>query len=389
MKKVFIFQEVLPDFRIPLFNRLGKVVNLTVFFSKPTEVRNRKPGDLTKVNSFKAIKVKNIQLGKGLITFHPAMIRALLDEKPCIVILEARLGFLTTLLTVATTFLLNRNLKIVWWLSGYRPPQMKVVKEIKEIMWKKLYNQADAFICYGNPTREYLGRLGFKNNIFIAYNSLDTDDIKSTKERLLSQRAQWQKRKIALRKGCGIQILYVGRIERRKNMPILLHSIRQIKDPGNVFGVRLICIGGGKELNHIKRMAKSLEICDIVEFTGPIYNQNRLAEYFLSSDIFVLPGTGGLAINQAIAYGLPVILTAADGTERDMVIDGKNGLYFNENNIDDLTSKINILASNKHIRISMSKHSIAINEEVSNINRMVEGFVVAIKSLTGKNSSAQ
>ena len=45
------------------------------------------------------------------------------------------------------------------------------------------------------------------------------------------------------------------------------------------------------------------------------------------SNIFVLPGTGGLAINEAMAYGLPVICSEADGTEKDLVIKVERGQY--------------------------------------------------------------
>ncbi len=54
------------------------------------------------------------------------------------------------------------------------------------------------------------------------------------------------------------------------------------------------------------------------EFPGGIHDE-ALAPWFRKADLFVLPGTGGLALQQAMAYGLPVIAGVADGTQADLV----------------------------------------------------------------------
>jgi glycosyltransferase involved in cell wall biosynthesis len=60
-------------------------------------------------------------------------------------------------------------------------------------------------------------------------------------------------------------------------------------------------------------------------------SDEEIPAYFLNADVFLMPGTGGLAINEAMAYGLPVISTIADGTIIDLLYEGKNGYYLNEN----------------------------------------------------------
>ena len=44
-----------------------------------------------------------------------------------------------------------------------------------------------------------------------------------------------------------------------------------------------------------------------------------LAQRFREADLFVLPGTGGLAVQQAMSYALPVLVAEADGTQADLV----------------------------------------------------------------------
>jgi len=58
-----------------------------------------------------------------------------------------------------------------------------------------------------------------------------------------------------------------------------------------------------------------------------------------ASSVYVLAGMGGLSINDAMAYGLPVICSVCDGTERDLVTHHGNGLFFRENNVVDLSVK--------------------------------------------------
>ncbi len=61
------------------------------------------------------------------------------------------------------------------------------------------------------------------------------------------------------------------------------------------------------------------------EFSGARYG-DELAAAFARADLFVLPGTGGLAVQQAMSFGLPVIVAEGDGTQDDLVRPG-NGWH--------------------------------------------------------------
>ena len=57
----------------------------------------------------------------------------------------------------------------------------------------------------------------------------------------------------------------------------------------------------------------------------------ELEPYFAEADLFVLPGTGGLAVQEAMAHGLPVIVAKGDGTQDDLVRDGNGWQIAPEN----------------------------------------------------------
>ena len=60
-----------------------------------------------------------------------------------------------------------------------------------------------------------------------------------------------------------------------------------------------------------------------ITLTGKVID--GVSAYFLLGDIFVLPHFGGLSISEAMAHGLPVIATVADGCELDLIEPGGNG----------------------------------------------------------------
>ena len=80
-------------------------------------------------------------------------------------------------------------------------------------------------------------------------------------------------------------------------------------------------MGDGPERNHWKALAQ--KVYPAAEFPGARHGA-ELAAYFSAADLFVLPGTGGLAVQEAMSYGLPVIMGQGDGTN-DQLVRTENG----------------------------------------------------------------
>ena len=116
----------------------------------------------------------------------------------------------------------------------------------------------------------------------------------------------------------------------------------------------------------------------LLEFPGWKHGP-ELEEYFLRADLFVLPGTGGLAVQEAMAYGLPVIVAEGDGTQEDLVKSG-NGWLIPANNEQELRKTLQeALVDPTRLR-KMGKNSIKIVQEEINIEQMVKVFVKALNS---------
>ena len=124
-------------------------------------------------------------------------------------------------------------------------------------------------------------------------------------------------------------------------------------------------------------MAKSTYLT--AEFTGALHGEG-LAARFRQANLFVLPGTGGLAVQEAMSYGLPIIMGQGDGTNTDLVRPG-NGWQIPPDDLPSLSGALkNALADIPRLQ-AMGAESYRIVSEEINLEKMVEVFVTALNQL--------
>ena len=111
---------------------------------------------------------------------------------------------------------------------------------------------------------------------------------------------------------------------------------------------------------------------------GPIIGSETLSRFF-SVHVFVLPGLGGLAISEAMAHGLPVVATEADGCEVDLVEEGANGYLLPVGDRDALEARLDEMLSDPQRLERMSAHSRQVIERRYNINTYMQNVVAAVK----------
>ena len=137
---------------------------------------------------------------------------------------------------------------------------------------------------------------------------------------------------------------------------------------------RLIIVGDGPERAALESLAKV--VYPAAEFAGAKHGA-ELKPYFAEADLFVLPGTGGLAVQEAMSHGLPVIVAKGDGTQDDLVRAG-NGWQIEPENYGVLVSTMkNALSDRARLR-RMGEESFRIVSEEINIQKMVAAFMDAL-----------
>jgi glycosyltransferase involved in cell wall biosynthesis len=139
-------------------------------------------------------------------------------------------------------------------------------------------------------------------------------------------------------------------------------------------------VGDGPEREKLQSLAKG--IYPSAEFIGARHGA-ELKHYFTEADLFVLPGTGGLAVQEAMSYGLPVIVAQGDGTQDDLVRK-ENGWQIPPDNFEALVVTMKDALSDVARLRRMGNESYRIVKEEINIEKMAETFVTALNQLCGK-----
>jgi glycosyltransferase involved in cell wall biosynthesis len=106
-------------------------------------------------------------------------------------------------------------------------------------------------------------------------------------------------------------VLFVGRLQTRKRVDALLAACDGVEPAPEVW-----IVGEGPARAALERLAQRGRLS--VRFHGGLHGA-ALEQVYREADLFVLPGTGGLAVQEAMAHGLPVIVAEGDGTQADLV----------------------------------------------------------------------
>jgi glycosyltransferase involved in cell wall biosynthesis len=141
---------------------------------------------------------------------------------------------------------------------------------------------------------------------------------------------------------------------------------------------RLVIVGDGPERARVEALAK--EVYPSAQFIGTKHG-SELDPWFAQADLFVLPGTGGLAVQEAMSHGLPVIVAKGDGTQDDLVRAG-NGWQIPPEDYGALVSTMREALSDMPRLRRMGEESFRIVSEEINIERMVGTFIEALNRIT-------
>jgi glycosyltransferase involved in cell wall biosynthesis len=126
-------------------------------------------------------------------------------------------------------------------------------------------------------------------------------------------------------------VLYVGAVLAEKNLERIVDAMAGLGRDDAV----LMIVGDGPHLPVLR--AATAERNDVV-FAGQVIE--GVGIYFDAAEVYVLPGTGGLGINEAMVHSLPIISGYADGSADDLVVDGENGYRLREDSVEELRDRI-------------------------------------------------
>jgi len=144
-------------------------------------------------------------------------------------------------------------------------------------------------------------------------------------------------------------VLYLGRIKKYKSIQHVVLALKKVR--ARIPDARLMIVGTGDYLESLKKLTRSLDLVDAVEFPGFVSRQEKV-ERMRRAHVAVLPSLKegwGLTNIEANACGTTVIAARTPGL-KDSVKDGVSGFLYEYGDVDDLTAKLLAILQDSAVR---------------------------------------
>ena len=259
---------------------------------------------------------------------------------------------------------LNKKVNLTFYVKHF------LLRAIRKYYYTKLI---DASVVYIDDAKKIASSYGLKeDSIFVSTNSPDTDLIFKASEEIVNEELILPENQY--------RIIHVGRLVKWKRVDLLIEAVALLKN--EIPEIELLIVGKGKEEKNLKKQVEKLNIQENVKFIGGVYENKELGRYLKACSVYVLAGMGGLSINQAMAFGKPVICSIADGTEKRLVRTDFNGYYFENGNETDLAYKIKALLSDVDKLKRFGENSLSIIKNEVNVYTVLNGYLGAFNYVT-------
>lgn len=342
MKKILYLTNIPSPYMVGYLNELGKYCEVEAVFEKAVD--STRPGawgnTLNDVNfNYKILTGINVNnkvygdklniapddkaLSFGVIKYiKQSTYDVIIVANPC-----------TPTGIIAIAYMKFKKISYTIQSEGGFPGSGKGIKE-KIKLW--LMSGAKGYFSTCDLDDEYFLKYGASKNQIYRYpfTSMSQKDIPS-KEYLFNKRNLTHRE---IRGNFEKIILTVGRGVKMKGFDVLLKVAKNLPDNVGIYFV------GTSITDEYKKIIDEDNIQNTVFIDNISFDE--LKKYYYSADIFVLPSryeTWGLVINEAMAYGLPVITTDMCIAGTALIQDGINGYIVETDNVNMLREKLKLL----------------------------------------------
>jgi glycosyltransferase involved in cell wall biosynthesis len=359
-------QRVLPGYRVPFYDLLAESCQggLNLFAGQPRPEESIATADSLRITNYQLAQNIHLFSGPLYLCYQRGFLRWLEQTNPDALIVEANPRYPAT--PSAAQWMRRRGRPVLGWGLG-SPPLSGLLAGFRQTRRLAFLRQFDGLLAYSQRGADEYAALGFPSNkIFVAHNSVSRRPTTDVERPALS-----------LSKGLTLNVklslLFVGRLQSRKRVDSLLRACAQLEAQPS-----LVIVGDGPERAALESLAR--EVYPAAQFIGPKHGE-ELNPWFAQADLFVLPGTGGLAVQEAMSHGLPIVVAQGDGTQDDLVRAG-NGWQIPPDDFAALVSTLTDALSDRARLDAMGAESHRIVTEEINLEKMVETFVRALNELT-------
>lgn len=318
---------------------------------------------------------ESLDLRSSVSSFLPLckkLSRVFAERNPSLVIVT---GWNEPLLVASQVFsrLLGRRLVVRGESNSLRPRRSAV-----KFLHRALLRLPKGFVTIGNKNRAFYVENGVETSrIFPGAYFVET-------ERMLEMDAAHRHERQRLRGERGfnendVVLLFCGKHVPFKRPKLLIEAAARMRAAGAQ--VKVLYAGSGELTEQLVEAARELNVP--THFEG-FLNQTELWRAYLSADIFVLPSdngeTWGLVVNEAMLFGLPVLVSNEVGSRYDLVVDGVTGYGFDPT-AEALAEAAQPLLADASLRNAMGERGRERVKTLYSSHVATEGLLQAVKQL--------
>lgn len=353
-RRLVILTEIISPYRIPLFNALARQpdVDLHVIFLAETDP-NLRHWQVYKEEiqfSYEVLRSWRKRVGRYNALLNFGLDRALEEARPDVILCG---GYNYVASWEALYWARGHVIPFLLW-SESNLQDLRRGRALVEMLKDEFFRQCSGFVVPGGSAREYLRAHKVREAaIFTAPNAVDND--------LFAAAATDARRNAAARRAeLGLPsryFLYLGRLVAEKGVFDLLAAYAKL-DELRREQIGLVYVGDGVSRRQLEERAASVSP-GTIRFAGFV-QRNPLATYYALAEMLILPtysDTWGLVVNEAMACGLPVLVSRVAGCAADLVTENWNGLLILPGDVPTLSSAMESLAGSSKLCASMGANS--------------------------------
>ncbi len=376
--RVAICQPRLPHYRIPVFDLLGKQVDieLSVFASDGW-------GSLKSYSGGKYFKrrrsvIYRFHLGQTELFYQPSQWDVINHTEFDVVILPWNIRYITLVPALIKSKL--NKVSILLWGHGYSKNPVHMTEWVRNVIGKL----ADGVVLYSyTVARELKEKYRFEEkSIFVAQNAIDQTPIQEAKINWLKNPKRLAEFREINELDPKHTVIFVSRLERSNKVGTLIEAFKVIKSIKPE--AKLVIVGDGPDKRYLIKLTRSLDLEKNIIFTGAIYEEIKLAPWMLSSCVFCYPKNIGLSLLHAFGYGLPVVTSnniRCHNPEIDAFVDGNTGLFYKNDDVVDMARQCLRIMEDEELRNRLSSNALKQVTCEYTIEKMVKGLISAIKEV--------
>lgn len=357
--KVLYLVNIPSPYRVKFFNELGKKCDLSVIYELNSAEDRDKSWMNEKAVNFTEYYLKGRKIGAdNALSFE---VITYLNKLSFDIIVIG--GYSSPSAMLAILYLKLKKIPFILNADGGFIQLEE--KKIKYLIKKMFISSASAWLSTGKQTTEYLCHYGAnKQNIYL-YPFSSIDEKRIPQKLLSNEQKEIIRMELEIPTSYKYILLSIGQFIPRKGFDVLLKSCEKLS---NEIGVYII---GGSPTEDYLRLVKELNLQNInfLEFKS----QEELSKYYQVADVFILPtreDIWGLVINEAMAYGLPIITTTKCIAGNELIINNENGFLIESEDYKSLYNNVINLISNIELKKNMGNNNLNKIKSLYTIQKM-------------------